>query len=306
MQSTPSSPNSRPRSLSFGHGLLTPRVLYVSDLDGTLLDPHSHVSERSAYLLNTAIEKGVLFTIATARTPGTVVDLLAEVDMRLRGVVMTGAALFDFKTLNYSRICCIAPDVVKKMIPVYRKHGVATFIYKISETQKLDCYHIGELNQFEKTFISERCRSPFKTFHVPPSGESVLPATFDNTVLLFSVQPWDKAFALYEEIKESPEFPVYPLCYHDAFGSEWGELEMFSRQTSKAAAVEAIASQVGAGRIVAFGDNVNDMPLFELADEGFAVEGAIDALKEIATDVIGSNAEDAVPEFIFKYSRLCP
>ncbi|MCM1320121.1 MAG: HAD hydrolase family protein [Muribaculaceae bacterium] len=289
--------------ITFGHSLLKSKVLYVSDLDGTLLDPHSHITPRSAEMLNTAIARGTLFTIATARTPGTVVDIMKGVNMQLPGVVMTGAALFDFQTHRYSRICCIDADTVKRMIPIYRRHNVSTFIYIISPEQKLDCYHIGELNQFEKTFIAERCHNPFKTFHVPANGESVLPESFDNTILLFSVQPWDKAYALWQEIKDNPQIPCYPLCYHDAFGPEWGELEMFGPQTSKAAAVEAIASDTGAGRIVAFGDNVNDIPLFELADEGIAVQGAIDRLKDVATAVIGSNADDSVAEFILKHSK---
>ena len=290
--------------ISFGHNLLRTKVLYVSDLDGTLLDPHSHITARSAELLNTAISRGALFTIATARTPGTVVDIMRDVKMQLPAVVMTGAALFDLNSLSYSRICRIDADTVKRMIPIYRRHGVSTFIYLISPNQKLDCYHIGELNQYEKTFIAERCHNPFKTFHVPANGESVLPDSFDNTILLFSVQPWENAHALWQEIKDNPEIPCYPLCYHDAFGPEWGELEMFGPQTSKAAAVEAIASDAGVGRIVAFGDNVNDIPLFELADEGFAVQDAIDRLKDIATGVIGSNADDAVAEFILKESSM--
>ena len=47
-------------------------TLYVSDLDGTLLNPDSRVSERSAAILNRLVERGVMFTPATARTPATV------------------------------------------------------------------------------------------------------------------------------------------------------------------------------------------------------------------------------------------
>lgn len=277
------------------------RVLYVSDLDGTLLDPHTRVTPASASMLNEAIGRGALFTVATARTPATVVDLLRDVEMRLPAVVMTGAALFHFADHSFSRVRCFPPGVVERMLRLYRRHGVATFIYTIN-TDRLDVFHIGELNQFEKCFIAERCNSPVKRFHVPASGESVLPGGLDNTVLLFSVQPWERAHALYEEMKSSG-LPCTPLCYHDAFGPDWGELEMFGPQTSKAAAVEAIASDTGASRIVAFGDNVNDMTLFRLADEGIAVANAIPELKEMASEVIGSNAEDAVASFILNHSH---
>lgn len=296
-----SSPEAKIPSINFAHGLLTPRVLYVSDLDGTLLDPHGHITDRSARMLNEAIERGTLFTVATARTPATVISLLRDVRMKLPGVVMTGAALYHFAEKKFSRVCCFPAGTVEQMILIYRRYNVATFIYTIKD-DRLDVYHIGELNQYEKCFIAERSNTPIKKFHVPANGESVLPERFDNSILLFSVQPWNKAFALYNEIKDS-HLPCTPLCYHDAFGPDWGELEMFGPQTSKAAAVEAIASETGASRIVAFGDNVNDMPLFELADTGVAVSNAIEELKAMASEVIDSNEQDAVATYILKHSR---
>lgn len=279
---------------------MRPRVLYVSDLDGTLLGPDSRISDASASMLNEAIGRGALFTVATARTPATVVDLLQEVDMRLPAVVMTGAALFSFTDRRFSRVCCFPPGVTGRMLEIYRRHQVATFIYTI-EADSLDVFHIGSLNRHERDFMAGRSDSPVKKFHVPDHGESALPPSLDNTVLLFSVQPWAEAHALYEELKASG-IPCTPLCYHDAqFGPEWAELEVFGPQTSKAAAVEAIASDVGASRIVAFGDNVNDMSLFSLADEGIAVANAIQELRDMATEVIGANSEDAVASFILRH-----
>ncbi len=298
MSNTPSSNSGAPY---VAHSLLRPRTLYVSDLDGTLLDAQSRVSEASSRMLNEALELGALFTIATARTPATVVELMREVRMRLPGVVMTGAALYDFATGAFSHISPIPADSVRDMLPLYRKHGVSTLIYIINDNL-LDVYHLGPLNDFERRFIAERSGSAFKKFHIPDSGESELPADLSRTALMFSVQPWERAFPLYNELKDS-HIPCTPLCYHDIFGPEWAELEVFGPHTSKAAAVETIASDTAASRIVAFGDNVNDLPLFDLADEAFAVSNAIPQLKEAATDVIGANTEDAVASFILNHSR---
>ena len=63
---------------------------------------------------------------------------------------------------------------------------------------------------------------------------------------------------------------------------------------SKAAAALALKARLGAERLVCFGDAENDIPLFEAADECYAVENAVPALKERATGVIGSNREDSV------------
>ena len=49
---------------------------------------------------------------------------------------------------------------------------------------------------------------------------------------------------------------------------------------------------------MAFGDSVNDIPMFKIADEAYAVENALPELKEYATAVIASNEEDGVAEFL--------
>ena len=58
------------------------KTLYVSDLDGTLLDNDSQLSQGTIDTLNHIIvEQGGLFTVATARTPATVVPLLQQVSV---------------------------------------------------------------------------------------------------------------------------------------------------------------------------------------------------------------------------------
>lgn len=50
------------------------KTLYITDLDGTLLDANSQVSAEAVEVLNPMLDDGLLFTVATARTPATVVD----------------------------------------------------------------------------------------------------------------------------------------------------------------------------------------------------------------------------------------
>ena len=56
--------------------------------------------------------------------------------------------------------------------------------------------------------------------------------------------------------------------------------------------------RLGYERLVVFGDGLNDIPMFRMADEAYAVSNALDELKQFATDVIGSNEENAVAEFL--------
>lgn len=50
--------------------------------------------------------------------------------------------------------------------------------------------------------------------------------------------------------------------------------------------------------LVVFGDGLNDLGMFGVADRAVAVANAFDALKERATAVIGPNGEDSVARYI--------
>ena len=43
-----------------------PKILYVTDLDGTLLNKQSRINEESIQIINDLIRQGMLFTYATA------------------------------------------------------------------------------------------------------------------------------------------------------------------------------------------------------------------------------------------------
>ena len=68
------------------------KTIYISDLDGTLLGTDSRISQRSASIIDELSVRGALVTVATARTPATVVPLMAHAATGVDYIVMTGAA----------------------------------------------------------------------------------------------------------------------------------------------------------------------------------------------------------------------
>jgi hydroxymethylpyrimidine pyrophosphatase-like HAD family hydrolase len=59
---------------------------------------------------------------------------------------------------------------------------------------------------------------------------------------------------------------------------------------------------LGCTRVVSFGDAINDIPMFEISDECYAVANAVPELKKIATAIIDSNDDDGVAVFLKKIS----
>jgi hydroxymethylpyrimidine pyrophosphatase-like HAD family hydrolase len=61
---------------------------------------------------------------------------------------------------------------------------------------------------------------------------------------------------------------------------------------------------LGIERVVCFGDNDNDLSMFEVADESYAPENANEAIKSAATAVIGHHDEEGIARFLRKRFEL--
>ena len=71
---------------------------------------------------------------------------------------------------------------------------------------------------------------------------------------------------------------------------------------SKAHAVLQLKELLHCEKVVVFGDGANDIPMFEIADESYAMANAIEELKEKATAVIDSNENDGVAKWLIKHA----
>lgn len=271
------------------------RTLYVSDLDGTLLGADSRLSARSASLLNEAMSRGTLFSVATARTPATVSVLLQGLAKPLPYIVMTGSLIWDGAADRYLHSETMEGDTARRVYSSLRADGVPFFMFRILDGM-IHIWHSGPLSDLERKFIAERKDSPFKTFHVPESGESLFPEDMGSTSLFYAMQPSGRVEGAYGHLSGMDD--INPIFYHDIYGPDAGILEVFGRKASKAEALARLKSMCGADRVVAFGDNLNDLPMLRAADVSVAVGNAVDEVKREADIIIGPNTADSVAECI--------
>lgn len=143
------------------------RTLYVSDMDGTLLGEDSRLSPATVAKLNRIIgELGGLFTVATARTPATVVPLMQDVHAKLPFIVIGGSAMWNPVTGSFEHTRGIDNPTIEAVADVFDHHGAYPFIYRRHGRDMLYTHHYGPLSPQEERFVAERQ-------HLPP--EAVLP-----------------------------------------------------------------------------------------------------------------------------------
>lgn len=267
------------------------KTLYVSDLDGTLLDNTSHISPETAAMLNEAIAEGALFTIATARTPATVQPLLNSIRMTLPAIVMTGAGQWDLREQSFRSMTLIPENDADRIAKAFEQVSLRPFIYCVSESSFINVYHPKVMSKREASFFEERRHLALKRFHL---GQK--PARHDKVALFFATGPEKLVEKVCGELRELTDCAV--SWYKDVITPDTGLIDIYAPGVSKARAIEELARQTGATRIVAFGDNLNDLPMLRAASIGVAVENALPEVKEEAALTIGPNSAHSVARFI--------
>lgn len=272
------------------------KTLYISDLDGTLLNSDSEVSSRSARIISELTARGALISVATARTPASVVPLMHHAATTPPFIVMTGAALWLRHEAAYADPVFMSPELLDNVLETLDRSGLNPFIYALDpDDGLLHVYHSMEMNRKENQFYQERRALPLKKFHI---GDPLPSRLHDRVILVYTTGPADSIYAA-AALLDKPGMPSCSVsAYPDIFDPSTALIEVFAPTVSKADAVLRLKKVLRADRLVVFGDNLNDLSMMEVADLAVAVDNARPEVRDNADIVIGSNNDDSVARFI--------
>lgn len=273
--------------------------LYISDLDGTLLNEDEKITEYSKKELNYILQENINFTVATARSPATVVDILNGVNIKLPVVLMNGVLLYDLKRESYINIESIKFDIVKDVLRIFEKYEKDPLVYGI-KSDNLNVYHKEFVNKGEISFYNGRKDKRLKKFI---NVENYVESLNDSEIINFiSFAEEETINNIASEIEKIEELSVN--AYEDIYEKDYYFIEIYSKSASKANGIKMLNDYVNSDKLITFGDNINDIPMFEVSDECYAMENGADSLKKISTEVIGTNNEDAVTKKIRQLAKI--
>ena len=265
-------------------------TLFVTDLDGTLLGPDSKVSAGSARIISDLSRQGALITVATARTPATVEPLLRDTYTTIPAIVLTGAAMWDRKGRRYINPMTIPDDTAVRLEKSFMRHGIQPFVYTLAPDGTMLVLHAPGLSQYEERFYVERKELELKKFLFREGP--FCPGAEVPTILMLGIGDTPAIGKLADELRKDSELSV--SAYPDIFDPSHSYIEVFRTGISKAAAVLRLKEMVRADRLIVYGDHLNDLPMFAVADESVAMANALPEVRAAATRTIGPNTLPSV------------
>ena len=269
------------------------KTLYLSDLDGTLLSSDQRTSEYTNKVINELVSKGMIFSYATARSWNTASKVTNGISVALPAIVYNGAFVID--TLSGERLISnFFDEEVKTVIKEMLDSNIQPTVYSVQSGKEKFSYVADKITKGMADFVESR-RGDIRNNPVVSDDELFCGDIFYITC----IDETEKLQPFYDKYKEKYHCVFQRDIYSD---EQW--LEVMPFKASKSRAALQLKEYLGCERVVVFGDALNDLDLFEIADESYAVENAADELKKAATAVIESNNDDGVAKWLLRSVKM--
>lgn len=267
-------------------------TLYVTDLDGTLLNSNDQISQYSIRTINGLVAKGMQFTYATARSLVSASVVAKGLSTTIPIIAYNGVLIMNPNTGEVLSFLSFTEEETAYAIGVLREHGGNPLVYAYVEGMERVSYVMGRENEGIRHYLDSRKGD--RRFR--PLADEI--GLYQGDIFYFTcIAEREELLPLYEIFVKDERFRT--TLQQELYRPEYF-LEIMPKKASKAEAIKRLKEIWHCDKVVSFGDAINDIPMFEISDECYAVANAVPELKAHATGVIASNDEDGVAKWLLQ------
>lgn len=267
------------------------RTLYVTDLDGTLLDAEGVVPAESHATLVRLLNQGTGFTVATARGPRTALRALDGLPLSMPLIAYNGATAVDPEDGSALWWHHFDARVLHPLIGASLAAGVTPLVFWLGPdgSDRISWVRGAETTGID-AFLEARPGDPRLT---PVDGWDEIDHDLGFFVSVVGEYPVVRRLArMIRAISWGTGCSL--ALQQERDGSGLAMLDITPVRATKGSAVRRLAAEHGYTRVVAFGDAASDLTMFAEADDAYAVAGASDEVKEAATAVLDPHTDAVV------------
>lgn len=280
--------------------------LIAADMDGTLIGRNHEIPKENIEAIKAAQKKGIKFAIATGRAYCDVEPFLRKYDLQCDCVVLNGAEYRDVNGdivehtyIEKSRVVEILDTMKSKdiSIEIYTDDGFYTTNTK-EETlegmvKRSHTFH-PELKDEEEIIEYAKNNPHFKNMHYITDINEFIKK--DNNVAKFI------SFAQSEEIINKLRKKVEALKGLAVSGSFATNIEVNHIDAEKGKILAKVAQKLNIRKdeVVVLGDGLNDYSMFKEFENSFAMDNAVEEIKEVAKYITDTNVNFGVAKAIHR------
>jgi Cof subfamily protein (haloacid dehalogenase superfamily) len=277
------------------------KQLFVSDLDGTLVDRNARLSPFTRRHLLDLLRSGLPFTVASARSIHTIAPILAGLPIELPIVEFNGAYVTDLRHKQPLICHALEASVAETVMGWALSCNVPPFVSSYTGGQQRLYPPLQLANAGIAWYDASRREARDPRLFAAVDPRSLLDQPI---VCLTLIASQSKLAPLLQAIQTTFVGLTSSLLYENMYQPGWYWLTVQSQFATKAHALAEIAARAGVAlaQTTVFGDEINDIPMFEVAGHGVAVENAVAELKRVAKQIIGLHHEDSVIRYLLASS----
>jgi Cof subfamily protein (haloacid dehalogenase superfamily) len=262
----------------------------VFDLDGTLLNKRGELTKATIATVREVIQAGIKVILATGRSPLFVKEIVAQLGIVCPVISCNGGLIVDICQDDVLFSKPIHDHMVQRIAKYCLQQQAETFIYSYD--------HIYYCSPSSHAFKYQRYNTEVQaSFKIPlrelrSAGDLPL-----GQVIKFFICNVDEVQAGELERIFNSENQLTLVS------SAKNALDIMANGVSKGTGLKFLAARLGMdlAQTAVFGDNFNDISMFQLAGCPIAVGNAEEKVKAVAKYVTGSNDEDGVAQALRKY-----
>lgn len=226
-----------------------------------------------------------------------VAQILEGLPLRLPVVNFNGAYLSDFATGRHEVVNAIDPEATERIIgEILPSHGCLPFLSTFDGSEDR-AYYQQVINGGMETYLSGRIAKKDTRWR---QADDLRDRLDEQAICITLIDRGERLGPVEQELRSTFGDLVQLHHIEDMYNPGWHWLTVHSGLATKSRGIETLRERYGFGdhRLVVFGDQINDIPMFRIADHAVAVANAIDPLKELADEIIGPADHGSVVEYL--------
>lgn len=279
--------------------------LFVTDLDGTLLNSDHKLSQYSMNAIKTAMDKGIPVCIATGRSYNDILEIIQDLEVKPYIISSNGASIYHADGHKMYSIS-IPKDQVREIITYLKAQNlefeVADDEYTYITQGGLDLLHqeledVGSLDTRKR----EELEQDVLGLVMSQGNLKVVPTMEDLLDQIENANSVSSISAYLNKIHMAMEY--FTMDKRILTFSSWKyNFEMTSSETSKGIALKHLCRHldIDLADVAVIGDNYNDLSMIKIAGIKGAMGNAVDNIKSMADHLAPTNDEDGAAKFLYK------